>query len=236
MDHFTALKLEPDASIIYEGKEELLKSLPTPGKRIISPGSWWTCSAVAACLALAIMLFSKPDNTAPVNTIAHTTQPAKIDTKTTTGEELHSTTKDPVTIENNRLPRSTTVARTKKKVVTEEPKTVTEPIPVLEKENIAKAPVQPVTNTNIEPIKEEKPEEYAHIIQPEIPVQPHAVSEAKAKQTLLAFAPVQEKFEGFADIREAVNEKVEKVKNIRSKIKDTDIQFRFGNKELTVRL
>ena len=236
MELFPVLKLEPDTSIVYEGKEELLKTLPGPGKRTIGLGSWWTYGAVAACLALAILLFRKPGTEEPVNTITRTTEPTKIDTKTTTGEELHSTPKGPVAIENMQEQPAKTITRTKKKTNNDIKKNVAEPIPVIEKENIAKAPAQPVTNTVVEPIQEEKTEEYVQAPQPENPVQPETVIQDRPKQKLIAFAPVNEKFEGFADIKQAVNEKVEKVKNITSRIKDTDIQFRFGNKELTVRL
>jgi hypothetical protein len=238
LDLFAALKLAPDTSLVYEGKEELLKTIPSQGKRTVSLGSWWTYGAVAACLALAILLFHKPNtHNKPINTtIAHTTQQPETDTKTTAEEELHSTPKGSVAIENKQEQLSKAVAKTKKKEVIEDHKNVTELRPVIQIEHIAKTEEQPVTNTTVEPIKEEKAEDYAHISDPPTPAQQLPVVEDKTKQKLLAFAPVREKFEGIEDIREAVNEKVEKVKNITTRIKDTDIQFRFGNKELTVRL
>ncbi|WP_276133202.1 hypothetical protein [Polluticoccus soli] len=236
MELFSALKLEPDTSIVYEGKEDLMKTLPGPGKRTISLGSWWTYGAIAACLSLAILLFRKPSNDDPVNTIAHTTEPTKIDTKTTTGEELHSTPNSPVAIENKQLQRSKIIARIKKKNTVTIQNDIVEPAQVIEKGNIAVAPQKQEPTTQVDPIPEKKIEEYVQVPEIENSNLSAPKIENKQKQSLIAFAPVQEKFEGFSDIRQAVNEKVEKVKNITSRIKDTDIQFRFGNKELTVRL
>lgn len=235
MQLFSALKLEPDTSIVYEGKDDLLKTLPGPGKRTISLGSWWTYGAVAACLALALLLFSKPATEEATDTVAHTTQPVKVDTKTKTKEEFHSTP-NPVAIENKQVQQPKTIARTKKKNTVDVHNEIVDPTPVIEKENIAVVPQKSEPTSYDEPMPEKKIEEYVQAPETNNPIQSTTTIENKPKQTLIAFAPVQEKFEGFSDIKQAVNEKVEKVKNITSRIKDTDIQFRFGNKELTVRL
>lgn len=235
MQLFSALKLEPDTSIVYEGKDDLLKTLPGPGKRTISLGSWWTYGAVAACLALALLLLNKPATEEAIDTVALTTQPVKVDTKTKTEEKLHSTP-NPVAIENKQLQQPKTIARTKKKNTVDVHNDIVDPTPVIEKENIAVVPQKSEPTSYDEPMPEKKIEEYVQAHETNNPIQPTTTIENKPKQTLIAFAPVQEKFEGFSDIKQAVNEKVEKVKNITSRIKDTDIQFRFGNKELTVRL
>jgi hypothetical protein len=238
LDLFKAVRLEPDASVVYEGKEALLKTMPGPGKRTISLGAWWTYGAVAACIALAVLLFRKPGKEEPINTIAHIAQQQNTKTaEATTDQELHSTPKDPVAIENKHITQPV-IAKIKKTRINSDGKKIIMPEQVTSTQRPEIMPEIPVANNHTEPITESKLQEYAQtpVIEPPV-LMPTETTVEKAQRKLLVIAPVQEKFEGFADIREAVNGKIEKVKNIKERIKDTDIQFRFGNTELfTVKL
>lgn len=242
MDLFMAVKLEPDASLVYEAKNDLLKTMPGPGKRTIGLGAWWTYGAVAACIALAILLFKKPgtDEAAITNTIAHTSSlPADTNQAIAKpAQELHSTPNDPVAMENERKTQPAPIAKKQKNETSkaEDNHTTTQHIAVQEPNNIKGE--LPVENNLPEPIEQNTTEEFVQTETEDHPVQqPTDTYEEKAHRNLLAIATVQDKFEGFADIKEAVNGKIERVKNIKNKIKDTDIQFRFGNTELfTVKL
>ena len=241
---FEAVKLTPDTSLVYEGKEELMKTVAAVKTRTIGLGSWKTYAAIAACATIALLLLLKPDGTEveiPVTATTTTNTPVKTDnnnsthvaTTTTTGEDLHSTPKDPVAIETKKVAvKATTIKK--------QPPAIDEPVPV---QVVANETPKPTPVIAEEPRRKEiKPEsaeeQYARTEQlvalPNSAVEP---VENHGNRKLIAFAPVEEKFDGLSDIKDAVNNKIEKVKNIRGKIKDTDIQVRFGKTELfTVKL
>lgn len=240
---YKATIMEPDASVVYEHKEQLLKQLPG-GKRTIALGGWWTYGAVAACLAMVLFLLLKPQHTIDTPVVA-TTQHTHTNINATAPQkaqpvqqELHSIPTNPITKETAEKQQPQAIAKSKKQPVIQQVKQSL-PTPAEQAQQdelpIAKRQV-PVSNMQTDL---PKPKTEVHTELPAITdSQTETLAakedrEPKENHRLLALLP-EDKREGISIIASAVNEKIEKVKNIKNKIKDTDISFRFGNRELFV--
>lgn len=246
---FKAAKIEPDTSMVFEGKDQLLKTAAIKTRTINVKGWWMYGAAVAACLAVVLLLARKPKdnptensitrNTATNNTPATNNQiPATLEPAT--HEDLHSTPKGPVAIktEKKKVPAHNTIAQSYRPVKAVH--TTTQPNSIEQVAHYDPSPHDvPTTQLPQEVKNEPAPVAHKELVQPpatQEPVQQLDEQGEKENKKLLAITTVENKFDGITEIKDAVNEKIKKVKNITSKIKETDIRFYFGNSEFTVKL
>lgn len=243
LEAYSATKLVPDTTMVYANKDQLMKA-PPAGGRTIGMRTWWMYAAAAAVLLFAVTIFRQggdtPDSPAvasntPASTQPVSTQPTQTpvtDHKTekdSNREELHSNPVSPVTHENN-------IANTKSKkqkvktVIEEQPK---EEIRIAKEEK--PAPQQPAYKPENEPVQQviaqqtEKPNKAEEANEPteELNNQPQ-----KQRRRLIDLLPISKnKKEGASMIASAVTKRVE---NVTDNLKDTDIKFKIGNKEIFV--
>lgn len=239
---YNAVRFTPDSTQVYQQKEMLLKE--EPQKKAIAFKGWWAYSAAAGIAALigiwalkqpaqqSIVVHNTPNKVAPAIV---TPTPAVQEQK-----ELHSSPVKTIAIENNnKQHQPLTIAKTKKSKNPEQNNTakITQPVmePVVVQpqpapETIAQAPV---TET---PVQQEDPV-IVPAPQPEIqPEQPKTI-ETKTRRAaidVLALLNRDEAQEGLSEIKGVVSAKLEKAKELKNKIKGTDVSLKLGNKELFV--
>lgn len=257
LNAFKTAHLPVDEELAYQFKDQLLKednnSIPASAKgnkpNIIpfSPKSWMTYGALAAGLALLVVTIIKKQPNETVSTVAavHTNTPTTKDTQVSktnaAPQELHSTPKNPVAYEAKQEPIPH-IAPVKKTTPTVAPK----PAPVIDPNNIAiekpkqKTPQSPVIEKNqniipeIKPINPETQKTIAEVHKEEnTPAE--TMNEEKDNKTLLAYLPMKDgQKEALGEIAEAMEAKIEKVKNLKSQLKDSDISVKIGRRELFV--
>ncbi|RYE25790.1 MAG: hypothetical protein EOP51_02910 [Sphingobacteriales bacterium] len=235
---YTATKLLPDTEMVYEGKNELMKSEPV--KRTIAFDRRWIYTAAAACVAMILFFVfnNKENNNEPV-VAKHTTEKTNRERRPVQPadtEEFHSTPVDPITVKQITAPQRVMVAQHNTA------KEQTEPQQAPQETVIAKqdAP-KPVVKENTQPIviPQTKTEEE------QLPVVVHnepqhnkqqEPSAPREKDNLLEIID-RDRFEGAKMIAQAFDDKIEKVKNIKKQLKDTDVALKIGKREfLIVRL
>lgn len=244
LEAYSATKLVPDTTMVYANKDQLMKA-PPAGGRTIGMRTWWMYAAAAAVLLFAVTIFRQggdtPDSPAvasntPASTQPVSTQPTQtpvIENKTekdSNREELHSNPVGPVNHENN-IANAKSKKQKVKTVVEEQQK---EEIRIAKEEKTIPAPQQPAYKTENEPVQQviaqqtEKPnkveetnETTEEINQPQ-----------KQRRRLIDLLPISKnKKEGASMIASAVTKRVE---NVTENLKDTDIKFKIGNKEIFV--
>lgn len=236
MDMYAATKLVPDEAIVYSGKEQLMKN--SVEKRIISLHSWWVYGAAAASIILFIAIgFNNRTDKQTTLPVAHTiTEERNIDTAVY--EELHSTPKDPVAVETKQEPvkpayvaktsvpaKKETEPKTKEPVIAKKSNPATHDISVVaEQPSPVTATVENNTNETIAIVHGDE----ATVT---LPVE-HDIKDNR--KGLLASLPIKENLQGITALSKNVEEKIEKIKNLPGKIRDTDVRFRLGKKELFV--
>lgn len=258
LDAYKAVHLVPTVDIVYPDKESLLKNDPTvdivypdkytflkeeqPKGKVISMGKRWMYAAAAAAMVVLFVSIYNRKGEVAVPVIAETTQPEKIETQTQMPadtpailvapptEELHSNKPaNPIIYTAKKQEQQERVpAQSLKKMApvqvaaSQKEQLIAQQEPVNIKIDVEKTQV----HGEPEPGVEELIKEYV------------AQSEEKAnpeKKGLLASLPLrEEKVQGIADISDALGEKVEQVKAIKEKIKDSDISFKLGKRELFV--
>lgn len=238
MDMYAATKLVPDEAIVYSGKEQLMK--PITAKRTISLRSWWVYGAAAASVVLfiAIGLNNRTEEQIVLPVATTHTEEKNIDTAVY--EELHSTPKSPVAVETKHEPvKPVYVAKThipankKSEPKTKEPVIVKNSNP--EKHDIPVVAEQPrPVNPRVESHTNETiaaAQRDEAVVTLPLPVE-HDISDDR--KGLLASLPIKENLQGINALSKSVEEKFEKIKDISEKIRDTDVRFRLGKKELFV--
>ena len=244
LEAYSATKLVPDTTMVYANKDQLMKA-PPAGGRTIGMRTWWMYAAAAAVLLFAVTIFRQggdtPDSPAvasntPASTQPVSTQPTQtpvIENKTekdSNREELHSNPVSPVNHENN-IANAKSKKQKVKTVIEEQPK---EEIRIAKEEKTIPAPQQPAYKPENEPVQQviaqqtEKPNktEEANETTEELN-QPQ-----KQRRRLLDILPISKsKKEGASMIASAVTKRVE---NVTDNLKDTDIKFKIGNKEIFV--
>ncbi len=241
LEAYAATRLQPDESVVFTGKETLLKT--EPGGRTMWLGGWKTYAA-AASVILFIVLFSinrqSKEELQPVvvkkETITEpvTTPPPVIKEEPEEKQELHS--KPPV----NTVAVRTTQPTTKNKTVAEQVHKPVDKIPT---------PVRPVAEREEVIVKSTENNDTAeYIVEVTIPKdkaiaeqqeQVSAIPKPVDRKNSFIAAVLGEKPAGLERLEEEVNEKLTAAKTIREQIKNTDaeVSFRIGKKELfTVRL
>lgn len=237
LDAYMSVRLVPDTNLMYADKERLLKKEQTRGS-VVGFNRMFAYGA-AAMLLIALAIFALNQQPEPVHIaktepeIQKTTTPPVPVTDEKPAEEkiLHSPV-SPVTNEKAAQQAARPVlvrAKTKKTVMP-----VAQPAP----EVIAKEE----NNMRVaEKGKVSSPEDLRHV-SPKATTETVAVAEAEPssqqdapKKNLLASLPVkEEKLLGLNDFSDKVTEKVEEIKAVRAKLKDADISFKIGKKELFV--
>lgn len=244
LEAYSATKLAPDTTMVYANKDQLMKA-PPAGGRTIGMRTWWMYAAAAAVLLFAVTIFRQggdtPDSPAvasntPASTQPVSTQPTQtsvIENKTekdSNREGLHSNPVSPVNHENN-IANAKSKKQKVKTVIEEQPK---EEIRIAKEEKTIPAPQQPAYKPENEPVQQviaqqtEKPNktEEANETTEELN-QPQ-----KQRRRLLDILPISKsKKEGASMIASAVTKRVE---NVTDNLKDTDIKFKIGNKEIFV--
>jgi hypothetical protein len=230
---YAAAKVMPDTTQVFEGKEQLMKE--APAKRTIALDKRWLYTAAAACVAMMVFFIFKNNNNETTNepvivnntpvtkpTDQQSVQPA--DT-----EEFHSTPVDPISVKQAPKQQPAMVAENKsKKQVNnkqqDQPLVAQQPSPVVVTNQKPQQVISPVT---IAP-KQQEPviahEEEKQTIEP--------IRKEKS-ESFLAMA-AEDRLQGANAIAEAFGEKIEKVKNIKRKIQDTDVSVKIGKREILI--
>lgn len=257
LEAYSATKLVPDTTMVYANKDQLMKA-PPAGGRTIGMRTWWMYAAAAAVLLFTITIIKQggdtpdsptvasntPASTQPVST--QPTQTSVIENKTekdSNREELHSNPVSPVNHENNLASGNSSKSKVESRTPVEgnrKPKTVIEEQPkeeirIAKEEKTRPAPQQPAYKPENEPVQQviaqqtEKPNKAEEANEPteELNNQPQ-----KQRRRLLDMLPISKnKREGASMIASAVTKRVE---NVTDNLKDTDIKFKIGNKEIFV--
>lgn len=246
LEAYSATRLVPDTTIVYAHKEQLMKS--PGGGRTIALGKWWMYAAAACVLLFAVMFFRNNDtNTLDSTSVAINEQP-KTNSNTkpasdTAKEDIHSNPANSTNHENaiareeNTKPRSTNA--TKKKV------------PIIN---------QPIQLNDVQVAKKEEPKQTPQpetkplpVLQPkaEQPVLAQTETKTAASEEPLAIATTQgtmpepkdkmnwlpldkNKKESISALAEVVNEKLDKLKEVKKSINDSEVKFRIGNRDLLI--
>lgn len=239
LEAYNSTRLVPDTNIVFANKDSLMKS--SGGGKVIGLGKWWMYAAAACVLLFAVLIINNNNTTTIDSTSVAIKQESKTDPTITpdTTKEIHSMPVSPV-VHENAIARKENAKRPtlnpEKQVAIPQPETPHEAVAHQEK------PQQPeVQPTLIQP-QHEEPAPIAKAEPQHLPVteQPSA-NEAittqvlKEKKGILAWLPIKkEKTEGLTTLGDVVNEKIEKIKEVKNNIKDSEVSFKIGNKELFI--
>jgi hypothetical protein len=239
LEAYKATHLVPDTTMVYEHKEKLMKS--SGGGKTIALGKWWMYAAAACVILFAVMITRNNNTTTTDSTSVATKETPKTNTPQTMDnpKEFHSTPVKPVSHENA---IADVKATSKKQQVKSTQLQIPKQEPIIAKKE---EPKQPETqHTPITQPKQEEPVTVKTETQqtPVTQQQPSSANEAIAlqrvtddKNNLLQRLPFnREKTEGVTVFAEAVNERIEKIKEIKDNMKDAEFKFRIGNKELFI--
>jgi hypothetical protein len=220
------LRLAPDMMQVFGNKESLLRK--EPAGKVIAIGNWWRYGAaagIAALVTLGIMKWSSDDtqpNVAVTDTVQTTPAPqiAAIDST--------PAMQQPVAVQED--------APEEKPQVTPQKAQNVQVAEVKNKEqrNIrrveAAEPIQVASLEKLPTTTGMKPAGTSVAI-PELPQIEEPAPEPY--QNALAWIPVsEERKQGLNEIKEALGERFEKVKEVRDNIKNTDLAVKLGKKEL----
>jgi hypothetical protein len=226
MSLYETVHLVPDTTIVYGNKESLLKKEP----KVIAMNQWFRYGAAAglvALIALGLMKWQGSDTgneVVKVDTVEHVSTPiAKtIDTAIPTPQQQEIIVKQEETPKKKERiapvpPQKVDVAHVPK----EKKMRVQEQLP--ERMNIAAIGQLPAER-NIKP-------QHNTVAVPALP----AVNEPapETKRDALAWLPIDEdRKEGLNNIGEVITARLDKVKEVRDNIKNTDLAVKLGNREL----
>jgi hypothetical protein len=241
---YSAVRFAPDTTQVYQQKEMLLKE--EPQKKTIAFKGWWAYGAAAGITAIIGIWALKQPAQQPevVHNTLNKVAPAIVTAPVVQEEkEIHSSPVKTIAIENQPVHQPTAsiakTIKTKSKEQTEakitqpviEPKVVhPQPAP----ETIAQAPQE-----TEKPFRLQEPEIKSTLQPEQTPM--HDIAEPKtveaktrrANLDVLALLDI-DKTEGVTEFRGVVSEKLEKAKEIKNKIKGTDVRIKLGKKEIFV--
>lgn len=223
---YDRLHLSPDVSVVFEGKEKLLRT--EPKARTISFGGWRRYSAAAAILLLLGFAFMRwgAEDTAGEPPVVSKLPAASAVPTTRPADTIARPKQEPQLSARQKL-----VPQTAKAVPMPKP----QPSPFEDK-------VEVVLPERIELVKVEMPVNTpisATNVTRSLPQLPEVNKPApeQAEPELLAWLPINdEKKEGLNTLSAALSQRFDKVREIRNNLKNTDLAVKLGNKELfTVR-
>lgn len=250
LDAYAATRLQPDMEVVFADKESLIKT--AGGGRTMTLGNWKAYAAAACLLVFAVVFYMNQNDLNDDGSLAaydkvtaqdSTPQPVTKTPETTTTtitETEHKTEKklqsskpvDAVAMEQKTNRQPVKQVQPSKPVVKEQPVVKEEPkeVVVVKNEPVTKMPTE--VKTPVATVAATtKPATLPDPIEPAVqaPV-------AKSKNNFVA-SVIADKVGGLEQIGEAVNDKLVAARNIREEIKDTEVRFRIGKKELfSVRL
>jgi len=226
MKLFESLHLEPDTAMVYAGKEALMQ--PVPAKRTIALG--WRSMAAAASVAAVIgiaawmYLHSGTKTGGETGPVAKVTPVTNNTTQTITNPVV-STTADtqkqtvPQQVINN-------IAAVKKSSYKPQSH---ENTPVPQQDQLAALQPLPTQPLNANPAGATEITGSA----PEVRLA--AVKEEKQDRHFLAWLPLpEEKKQGLIMVKNAIDERVEQVREINNSIKETTLVLNIGKKGITL--
>ncbi|RYD59497.1 MAG: hypothetical protein EOP56_01135 [Sphingobacteriales bacterium] len=240
---YSAVRFAPDTTQLYQQKDLLLKE--EPQKKTIAFKGWWAYGAAAGIAAIIGIWALKQPAQQPLvvdNTPAKVAPLVAVASEVKEPKDIHSSPVKTVTVENTIKRQPAAIVQTKKKnnevpantqkviqpvtepkVVTPQPETIAQASKEMEKTFRLQDP-EPKTNTQPEVLPVEP-----------IVTEPNTV-ELKTRRSgidVLALLDVKES-QGVADVKDAISAKLEQAKDIKNKIKGTDVSLRIGKKELFV--
>ncbi len=220
LNMYEATKLTPDTAQVFAGKEKLLK--PEGGGRVIAFRQYRSYGIAAAVLLILLLFAARWMKTGQpaIQPIPIAQQPVSNTPSTKSVSQ-----QPPINAPVIRQEESVSLARqgvhsNKKPAVRNTSSTPTElhrltPVDYALETTVVRAEPADIHRLELPSATITEP------LQPE------------PKNDLLAWLP-DEKKEGFEALKENVDQKIEKVKNIKDNLKDTQFALRFGSKELVV--
>ncbi len=244
MDMYAATKLVPDEAVVYTGKEQLMKS--GGAARAVVFRSWWIYGAAAACIAILFTLGigNRSKQGAPVPIAQNNPAKKKIDTAVY--EELHSKPVSPVAVKTKKEETPPVYAVNKKaKPLTRKTPLPKVKVPENKEETVA---VKQSKAEQPKPKASQAPDKTTPFISPprhianetasapvnELPEPEATYKKPENRKGILASLTTNENIEGLTDFSKSVGRRLEKIKDIPAKIKDTDVHFKIGKKDLFV--
>jgi negative regulator of sigma E activity len=227
MTLFASLRLEPDTTMVYTGKEQLLQ--PVPAKRTIALGwrSMAAAAGVAALVCIAAWQYLRPGTNSGTDTVATNIIPAnpakqsisKPAVSTTAGPQIQAAPQPAV-----RTSQVAAVQKSSYKPQRNEDKRTQhqqEALATLQPLHTPSLPVETIAAGNIAATAPEAP----------LPV----MKEEKKNKDLVALLPIsEEKKQGLEMVKEAISQRVEQVKAINHNIKETALVLNIGQKGITI--
>lgn len=241
LDIYKSVHLVPDNDIVFENKEQLMKR--EGGGMIINFRTRWAYAAAAAVFIFLFIGIYNYNQQSPNTTIADNNAPVMPDTEKLNNppvpvvnpkeKELHSKPENPIVFKEK---EKQTPVHTK----THEEPIKQQPIPIQEPktENIAEVklkeviPQLPIYEAPQEPIEPKQ-----ELIAVKTTIEPiiDEVEPVKTSQTPSQWEHIKdERLLGLNDFSATVSNKVEQVRELKDKIKDSEITFKLGKKELFI--
>lgn len=247
LDAYTATILQPDTTLVFDGKEALMKNEPAKGA--IWLGNWKTYAAAASVLLFVVLfainrsgkkeieptIVKKETITAP---IIDPTPIPEIKEEVQPIKEVHSTKPvNAVAVETSLPDRQAKRNKIQPKRVKEQPiideaveKPITEIAKVEQANELQQIQNKPVVAVETKP--EPQPEKMI-----EEPIDKAPIEVLPKKRNRFIASVLGKKPELLNGLENAVSDKVILAKNVKDELKDTDVTFKIGKKELfTVRL
>lgn len=220
LDAFETVKLIPDTSQVYEGKESLLKkSAPI----IISFKQWWLYGAAAGIIAIIFLMnFQKWMNNdshieSNVKNVAYQQQTkpttSKIET-VPTNNNIHTTPKP--------------IQKTNQIAIINIPQKPNQQA----QKHLATAEIQPIKaiqKTVALPDEKTKPALLA-----KLDYEPQNITIQQPENFIDKLPISQEKKEGLLSLKENVSNRIEQAKTFKNSLKDTEVALKIGNNQLFV--
>jgi hypothetical protein len=229
---YQASVLLPEPALTFPGKEALLK--PAQGGRTISLGNWKAYSAAAAIVFAILVLASRWMRDDRTSETARTTAVVKHETVTPLPEkdnrplvnpQVSGSVKETPVIrrEEGRSIARHSVHSTTKQIAKKS-------LPSPQTELAALRPVEAAIQQRVPDIESLQPiNTHDFIVQEEL----SAERLAKKQSDVLAWLP-EEKQQGLQTLRDNIDQRIEKAKNLKESLRDTHLALKLGNKELFV--
>ena len=215
---YQTAKLQPDTNHVFEHKHDLLK--PVAAKTIDLRG-WWRYGAAAGMIVLVLFSAIKWLNT-------ETESPKIVHTEIPMREQIIEMVPEQKIIEPV-VPIHQTIALTKKGVHSNTKKFVRDNVV---NEKIEIAAIKPVTHEITNEVAYSVPSKLEMVEIPEVEI---AVEVERDRRGFFARLPLNYKRnEGLKNLKEGVEERIAQAKQITESVKDTEVTFKIGNKELIV--
>jgi hypothetical protein len=237
LDAYKAARLSPDTDVVFKDKQKLLrptvdiaaptvdKLKPTVDRKTIPFDRRWLYAAAACIAGILVFVAIDRNGNEPVNPMAKVTEQPQPEIKDTPAT-LQSTPANPVAFVKEPVKQERLIKTPGRKT----------PVVAAPKETIvyqkqvpeAKQPILPQEK------KEEKiPEQVVADKKEVIPPIPEPVTPQAQEKTVFVVLK-EDKLQELHEIKEVLTEKLAKVKTMADNIRNTDIAFKLGNKELFV--